>query len=84
MQSAPKNLKLSSPKSQKAIVNAAALETIQVSISDIRDAPFALLVDESQDISIKEQMVVVIRYVDKRGCMIEHFIAIEHITGTKA
>lgn len=78
LQSALENLKLTSPKIQKDIVDAAALETIQVIISDIGDAPFAILVDESQDISIKEKMAVVIQYVDKRGCMNDRFIATCH------
>ncbi|XP_062085549.1 uncharacterized protein LOC133791646 [Humulus lupulus] len=39
-------------------------------------------VDESRDVSIKEQMVVMFRYVDKRGCVIERFIGIEHVPNT--
>eukprot|EP00268_Persea_americana_P006768 TRINITY_DN12437_c0_g2_i1.p1 TRINITY_DN12437_c0_g2~~TRINITY_DN12437_c0_g2_i1.p1 ORF type:complete len:121 (-),score=22.60 TRINITY_DN12437_c0_g2_i1:1023-1385(-) len=60
LQNAHENLKLTSPKIRKDIVNASTLETTQVIISDLGDAPFALLVDESQDFSIKEQMAVVI------------------------
>ncbi|RWR82286.1 zinc finger MYM-type protein 1-like protein [Cinnamomum micranthum f. kanehirae] len=84
LENAPENLKLTSPKIQKDIVNAAAIETTQAIISELGDAPFSLLVDESRDISIKEQMAVVIRYVDKRGCVIERFLAIEHVADTKA
>ena len=84
LENAHENLKLTSHKAQKDIVNAAATEIAQAIIFQLGDAPFALLVDESRDISIKEQMVVVIRYVDKRGCVIEWFLAIEHVTNTKA
>ncbi|RWR86299.1 Dimer_Tnp_hAT domain-containing protein/DUF4371 domain-containing protein [Cinnamomum micranthum f. kanehirae] len=84
LENAPENLKLTSPKIQKDIVNAAAIETTQVIISELGDTPFSLLVDESRDISIKKQMAVVIHYVDKRGCVIERFLAIEHVADTKA
>ena len=84
LENAPENLKLTSPKIQKDIVNAAAIETTQAIISELGDAPFSLLVDESRDISIKEQMVVAICYVDKQGCVIERFLAIEHVADTRA
>ncbi|RWR94735.1 Dimer_Tnp_hAT domain-containing protein/DUF4371 domain-containing protein [Cinnamomum micranthum f. kanehirae] len=84
LENAPENLKLTSPKVQKDIENAAAAETAQAIIYELGDAPFFLLVDEYRDISIKEQMVVAIRYVDKQGCMIERFLAIEHVMDTKA
>ncbi|RWR93453.1 rve domain-containing protein [Cinnamomum micranthum f. kanehirae] len=67
LENAPENLKLTSPKIQKDIVNAASMETTQAIISELGDAPFALLVDESRDISMKEQMAVVLRYVNERG-----------------
>ncbi|XP_062086145.1 uncharacterized protein LOC133792253 [Humulus lupulus] len=74
LKNAPENLKLTSPKIQKDIVNACAMETINVIIRDMEDVVFSILVDESRDVSIKEQMVVLFRYVDKRGCVIERFI----------
>ncbi|KAL5568121.1 hypothetical protein UlMin_024696 [Ulmus minor] len=67
---------------QKDIVNACAVETINVIIRDMGDATFFILVDESRDVSIKEQMVVMFRYVDKKGYVIESFIGIEHVANT--
>ena len=84
LKNAPENLKLTSPKIQKDIVNACAMETINVIIKDMGDAVFSILVDESRDVSIKEQMVVMFRYVDKNGCVIERFIGIEHVPNTTA
>ncbi|RWR97035.1 zinc finger MYM-type protein 1-like protein [Cinnamomum micranthum f. kanehirae] len=84
LENAPENLKLTSPKIQKDIVNAASMETTQAIISELGDAPFALLVDESRDISMKEQMAIVLRYVDERGCVIERFLLVEHVTNTTA
>ncbi|KAL5543108.1 hypothetical protein UlMin_010818 [Ulmus minor] len=63
LKNAPENLRLTSPKIQKDIVNA---------------------FDESRDVSIKEQMVVMFRYVNKKGYVIESFIGIEHVANTTA
>ncbi|RWR73471.1 zinc finger MYM-type protein 1-like protein [Cinnamomum micranthum f. kanehirae] len=76
LENAPENLKLSSLKIQKEIVNVASMETTQAIISKLGDASFALLVNESRDISMKEQMVVVLRYVDERGYVIERFLLV--------
>ncbi|XP_062094369.1 uncharacterized protein LOC133800427 [Humulus lupulus] len=84
LKNAPENLRLTSPRIQKDIVNACAIETIDVIIKDMGDAVFSILVDESRDVSINEQMVVMFRYVDKRGYVIERFIGIEHVPNTTA
>ncbi|KAL5583619.1 hypothetical protein UlMin_016061 [Ulmus minor] len=63
LKNAPENLRLTSPKIQKDIVNA---------------------FDESRDVSIKKQMVVMFRYVNKKGYVIESFIGIEHVANTTA
>ncbi|XP_022859730.1 zinc finger MYM-type protein 1-like [Olea europaea var. sylvestris] len=78
---APENLKLTSPRVQKDIVSAIASECLHVIIENIRDSFFSILVDESRDISVKEQMSVVIRYV-KNGCILEHFIDVIHVLNT--
>lgn len=82
LQNAPENLKLTSPKIQEGIVSAVALETTQAIIFKLRDAPFALLVDLSHDISVKEQMTIVLCYIDHRGSVIECFLAIANVTNT--
>ncbi|KAH9717532.1 TTF-type domain-containing protein [Citrus sinensis] len=38
--------------------------------------------DISRDISTKEQMVVVLHYVDKNGYVVERFVGIEHVSST--
>ena len=78
LKNAPKNLKLTSSNIQKDIVNIAAVETINVIIKDLGNALFYILVDESRDISIKEQMTVVLHYVNENGLVIECFLGIEH------
>nr|XP_028949251.1 uncharacterized protein LOC103416117 [Malus domestica] len=43
---------------------------------------FSLLVDGSHDSSTKEQMAVVLRYVNKKGEAIEKFLGVQHVTST--
>ncbi|GFZ05583.1 General transcription factor 2-related zinc finger protein [Actinidia rufa] len=78
------NLKLVSPAIQKDIVNVAAIEILNVIINDIGDECFSILVDESRDVSIKEQMAVVVRYVNAKRHVIESFLGLEHVTSTTA
>ncbi|XP_028110673.1 zinc finger MYM-type protein 1-like [Camellia sinensis] len=84
LSNAPQNLKLTSPDIQKDIVNVAAFETINVIIRDLGDALFSILINEARDMSIKEQMAIVIRYVDKKDQVIEHFLGIKHVANMNA
>jgi hypothetical protein len=43
---------------------------------------FNLLVDESRDVSCKEQMVVILRYVDRCGVIKERFVGLVHVAET--
>jgi hypothetical protein len=45
---------------------------------------FSLLVDESRDVSDKEQMATVLRYVDKCGLVKEKFVGVVHVDETTA
>uniref|UniRef100_A0A7N0V437 DUF4371 domain-containing protein n=1 Tax=Kalanchoe fedtschenkoi TaxID=63787 RepID=A0A7N0V437_KALFE len=51
-------------------------------IKNIDGDYFSILIDESHDISIKEQMVIAVRYVNKRGEIIERVIGIVHVLNT--
>ncbi|XP_075077283.1 uncharacterized protein LOC142164018 [Nicotiana tabacum] len=64
---APKNDMMICPAIQKNIVGACAKEPIKAIIKDLDYGFFRILVDESKDISYKEQMALVIQYVNKRG-----------------
>ncbi|CAN1169884.1 Zinc finger MYM-type protein 1, partial [Linum perenne] len=74
LRNAPKNLQMTSPDIQKDIVHALAHETSKLITKDIGDDFFAILADESRDVSVKEQMGVVLRYVDGKGCVLERFL----------
>ncbi|XP_050241354.1 uncharacterized protein LOC126690285 [Quercus robur] len=84
LQKTPKNSKLTHPNIQKDIVNAVAYKTTDAIIEDLGSGFFSILVDESHDISIKKQMAVVLRYVDKKGIVIERFLGIVHVADTSA
>ncbi|XP_049405029.1 uncharacterized protein LOC125868415 [Solanum stenotomum] len=72
------------PKIQKDIVIACKIETIKGIIKELNGDYFSLLVDESFDISCKDQMVVVLRYVDRRGIVMERLLDIVHVKNTSA
>ncbi|KAI3673345.1 hypothetical protein L6452_39463 [Arctium lappa] len=78
---APGNNQMVAPSIQKDIVHCFAQEVLKYIFEEIGDDVFSLLVDESSDISKKEQMAVVLRYVK---CVIvkERFVGIVHVMDT--
>ncbi|XP_058003925.1 uncharacterized protein LOC131180596 [Hevea brasiliensis] len=82
LKNAPNNLKLTSPDIQRDIINSATVEITKAIITDLRDDLCPILVDECRDVSVKEQMGVVIWYVNGFGCVIERFISLVHIQNT--
>ena len=82
LQTALKNWKLTHSDIQKDIVNTIARETSKAIIKDLDNGFFSILVDESRDISVKEQMSLVLRYVNKKGIIIEQFLGIVHVAIT--
>jgi Domain of unknown function (DUF4371) len=71
LRNAPRNLQMICPETQRDIANASAKEVLKAIIDDVGDNLFGILVDESCDVSDKEQMAVLLRYVDKRGLVLE-------------
>ena len=65
-------------KFKKDIVNAVARETSKAIIKDLDNGLFSILVDESRDISVKEQMALAFCYVNKKGIIIEQFLGIHY------
>ena len=51
---------------------------------EIGDAKFCLIVDEAGDESMKEQITIVIRFVDKDGFVRERFFGVVHVLDTMA
>ncbi|XP_030963749.1 zinc finger MYM-type protein 1-like [Quercus lobata] len=84
LQKAPKNCKLTQYEIQKDIVNVIARETSKTIIQDLDNGFFSILVDELRNISVKEQMALVLRNVNKKGIIIERFLGIVHVASTTA
>ena len=49
---------------------------------EIGDAKFCILVDEARNESKREQMAIILRFVDKEGFIKEHFFHVVHIKDT--
>jgi hypothetical protein len=49
---------------------------------EVRDAKFCILVGKAKDASKKEQMVIVLRFVDIQGFLRERFFGIVHVSNT--
>ncbi|XP_061368801.1 uncharacterized protein LOC133311724 [Gastrolobium bilobum] len=84
LNNAPENLIMIAPSIQKDITIVAASLVTRAIISDIGDNFFSILVDEARDISIKEQMAIVLRYVNCIGDIIERFLGLVHVSDTTA
>ena len=82
LSNAPGNCILISPKIQKQIIQCCAIETRKKIIAELGDEPYAILADESSDISHKEQLALCLRYVDKSGRPCERFIGVVHVDDT--
>ncbi|XP_022852174.1 zinc finger MYM-type protein 1-like [Olea europaea var. sylvestris] len=63
----PGNEQLISQKIQKDLVNYCIVEATRAIMKEIRDFLFSILVDEFHENSVRKQMTVVLRFVDKSG-----------------
>ncbi|GJR99657.1 zinc finger MYM-type protein 1-like protein [Tanacetum coccineum] len=61
-----------------------AMEVQEAIRDEIGTAKFCLIVDESQDESKKEQMAIVVRFVDRNGYIKERFLDLVHVKDTNA
>jgi hypothetical protein len=84
MQNAPGNAKYTSPTIQKEIASIFARKVQNSIKEEVGNGKFAIMVDESRDESKKEQMAVVLRFVDKDGEIRERFINLIHVSDTCA
>ncbi|XP_028553763.1 zinc finger MYM-type protein 1-like [Dendrobium catenatum] len=84
LKNALENLKLTAPDIQKDICRAISIAITDYIKAEVGDSFFSILVDEARDVSGKEQMAVVIRYVNEKGLIIECFLGIVHVPETSA
>jgi hypothetical protein len=82
LENAPKNAKYTSAQIQQEILDLMACNVQKSIRNEIGDAKFCLVVDESRDESRKEQMTLVVRFVDKEGFIRERFLDLIHVHDT--
>jgi hypothetical protein len=81
---APKNATYTSPQIQKEILHIFSMKVMNAIREEIGDAKFCIIVDEAHDESVREQMAVVLRFVDKDGFVRERFFGVVHVSDTVA
>ncbi|XP_047249860.1 uncharacterized protein LOC124885663 [Capsicum annuum] len=81
LEKALQNDTLTCPMIQKDIVNACAKETLKVIIGDLNEDYFGILVDESKDISHKEQMTLVLRKYLEVEDFFDHVTNVLNVVG---
>ncbi|CAD6337319.1 unnamed protein product [Miscanthus lutarioriparius] len=74
-----KNCQMLSHRIQKDLTKACAEEVTAVIMDEIRGRNFSVLIDESRDVSIKEQMAVILRFVNDEGKVVERFLGLQHV-----
>ncbi|WVZ58781.1 hypothetical protein U9M48_009012 [Paspalum notatum var. saurae] len=74
-----KNCKMVSHRIQKDLTKACAEEVMVVIMDEIHGRKFSVLIDESRDVSIKEQMAMILRFVSDEGKVLERFVGLQHI-----
>ncbi|KAF8393747.1 hypothetical protein HHK36_019945 [Tetracentron sinense] len=84
LENAPGNAKYPSPMIQKEILHILSSNIRNVIREEISDAKFCIIVDEARDESKREQMALVLRFVDKDGFLREQFFDIVHVSDTMA
>jgi hypothetical protein len=80
LKNAPGNCILNSPRIQHDIIECCAMETTRLIIEDLDGDHYAILADESSDMSHKEQLALCLRYVDKVGRICERFLRVVHVS----
>ncbi|KAH1073882.1 hypothetical protein J1N35_026210 [Gossypium stocksii] len=82
LKSAPQNASYTSSTIQKEILQIYASRVRNVIREEIGDRKFSIIVDEARDESKKEQMAIILRFVDEQGQVKERFFDIVHVKDT--
>ncbi|XP_050369128.1 uncharacterized protein LOC126787256 [Argentina anserina] len=82
LQNGPGNAKYTSPAVQKQLLNILDNKVRQMICEELGDAKFYILVDEAVDAAGKEQMSIILRFVDRQGFIRERFFKIVSVPDT--
>ncbi|XP_023764862.1 uncharacterized protein LOC111913375 [Lactuca sativa] len=82
LENVPYNSKYTSGDIQKEILSIIANKVRKHIRSEVGDSYFCVMVDESRDESKKEQMAIVLRFVDAEGIIQERFLDLVHVRDT--
>ncbi|CAN0881724.1 Zinc finger MYM-type protein 1 [Linum grandiflorum] len=84
LENSPRNTKYTSPRIQKEILGIIANKVRRKIREEIGDSCFSIFVDEAVDEAGREQMYVILRYVNSRGIVTERFFALKSVAKTSA
>ena len=79
LKNAPKNASYVSHRIKKEILQIFSSRTRNFIFQEIGDAKFCIMVDESRDESKREEMAIVLRFVDKDVFIRERFFDLVHV-----
>ncbi|XP_073152805.1 uncharacterized protein [Henckelia pumila] len=82
LENAPKNAQYIAPEIQKKILHIMANRVRQMIREKVGDKCFCILVDEARDISKREQMAIILRFVNNHGILTKRFFAIKSVSDT--
>ncbi|XP_052193863.1 uncharacterized protein LOC127802196 [Diospyros lotus] len=82
LQNAPQNAQYIAPSIQKEMLHIMANRVRRMIREKVGDECFCILVNEAQDASNREQMTIILRFVNCRGILIERFFHIKSVSNT--
>ncbi|XP_073041798.1 uncharacterized protein [Primulina eburnea] len=84
IEKAPKNAKYTCHDIQKQILHMFSIRMKNIIREEIAGSKYCIVVDEARDESKREQLSIVLRFVDKDGCIQERFFGLVHVSDTTA
>ncbi|XP_073061901.1 uncharacterized protein [Primulina eburnea] len=84
IEKAPKNTKYTCHDIQKQILHMFSIRMKNIIREEIAGSKYCIVVDEARDESKREQLSIVLRFVDKDGCIQERFFGLVHVSDTTA
>ncbi|QHN78286.1 Zinc finger MYM-type protein [Arachis hypogaea] len=82
LENAPYNAKYTSHQIQKEILHILSNKVRKHICEEIGDSKFCIVVDEARDESKREQMALILRFVDIHGFIQERFLDLVHVKDT--